>query len=52
MSGHTRVSTSDPYAVFRSLYRQHRAAELQDLRDDQRATVPAWFPRPEAPPAR
>ncbi|HVZ09191.1 MlaA family lipoprotein [Rhodopila sp.] len=37
----------DPYATFRSLYRQSRAAELETLRADDRATVPAWFPQPE-----
>jgi phospholipid-binding lipoprotein MlaA len=36
----------DPYATFRSLYRQHRAAQIQETRDDNRATVPAWFPAP------
>jgi phospholipid-binding lipoprotein MlaA len=34
----------DPYATFRSLYRQYRAAEVRKLRDDNRATVPVWFP--------
>lgn len=50
----------DPYATFRSLYRQHRRAEIEKTRDDNRATVPAWFPQPavvaqpppgEAPPS-
>ena len=36
----------DPYATFRSLYRQHRKAQIETLRNDQRSTVPAWFPRP------
>ncbi len=36
----------DPYATFRSLARQHRESEIQDTRDDDRATVPAWFARP------
>lgn len=36
----------DPYATIRSLYRQHRASQIQDVRDDNRATVPAWFPAP------
>lgn len=43
----------DPYATFRSLYRQHRAAEIEKTRNDNRATVPAWFPQPpvaQAPP--
>ena len=35
----------DPYATFRSLYRQNRAAEIAKIRDDNAATVPAWFNR-------
>lgn len=35
----------DPYATFRSLYRQHRAAQIQAARDDDRATIPIWFPQ-------
>jgi phospholipid-binding lipoprotein MlaA len=40
----------DPYATFRSLYRQSRASQLQliDQRDTQ--TVPDWFPQPAAAP--
>jgi phospholipid-binding lipoprotein MlaA len=42
----------DPYATFRSLYRQHRAAQIQETRDDNRATTPAWYPQPApTPPA-
>ena len=33
----------DPYATFRSLYRQHRASDVEATRNDNRATVPAWF---------
>lgn len=36
----------DPYATFRSLYRQHRHSQIEELRNDNRATVPDWFPRP------
>jgi phospholipid-binding lipoprotein MlaA len=36
----------DPYATFRSLYRQHRHAQIEDMRNDHRATVPVWFPQP------
>jgi phospholipid-binding lipoprotein MlaA len=36
----------DPYATFRSLYRQHRHAQIEDARNDNRATVPIWFPQP------
>ena len=39
----------DPYATFRSLYRQNRAGKLAKLRDDNRATIPIWWPRPAAP---
>ena len=35
----------DPYATFRSLYRQRRASDIQAIRDDNRATVPAWYPQ-------
>ncbi len=34
----------DPYATFRSLYRQYRTAELTKLKNDNRATIPVWFP--------
>jgi phospholipid-binding lipoprotein MlaA len=42
----------DPYATFRSLYRQHRHAQIDELRNDNRATVPAWFPQPAKAPAQ
>ncbi|MBW4022103.1 MAG: VacJ family lipoprotein [Proteobacteria bacterium] len=35
----------DPYATFRSLYRQHREAAIQAVRDDHRSTPPDWYPR-------
>ncbi len=35
----------DPYATFRSLYRQNRASEVERTREVDRATVPAWFNR-------
>jgi phospholipid-binding lipoprotein MlaA len=35
----------DPYATFRSLYRQHRRSQIEQAREDNGATVPAWFPR-------
>jgi len=40
----------DPYATFRSLYRQHRQTQIDETRNDNRATVPAWFPQPPAQP--
>ena len=33
----------DPYATFRSLYRQHREAAIEEVRNDHRATTPDWF---------
>jgi len=33
----------DPYATIRSLYRQHRSAEIQAMHDDHRMTVPDWY---------
>ena len=33
----------DPYATLRSLYRQHRAAEIEAVRSDNRMTTPDWF---------
>jgi phospholipid-binding lipoprotein MlaA len=39
----------DPYATFRSLYRQHREGQIEDLRKDKRATIPVWFPQSGAP---
>ena len=38
----------DPYATFRSLYRQHRRATIETTRDDNRATIPIWFPQQAA----
>lgn len=36
-------SALDPYATFRSLYRQNRASDIEKARNDNQATVPAWF---------
>jgi phospholipid-binding lipoprotein MlaA len=36
----------DPYATFRSLYRQHRHAQISTMQHDDRATIPVWFPQP------
>ena len=35
----------DPYATFRSLYRQHRQGDLTTLREDNLQTIPVWFPQ-------
>ena len=34
----------DPYATFRSLYRQNRASVIERTRNADRTTTPAWFP--------
>jgi len=39
----------DPYATFRSLYRQHRQGQVEETREDNRATVPIWFPQQAGP---
>lgn len=33
----------DPYATFRSLYRQNRASQIDATRTDDKATVPNWY---------
>jgi phospholipid-binding lipoprotein MlaA len=38
----------DPYATFRSLYRQNRAGKLEKLQADNRATIPIWWPQAAA----
>lgn len=43
-------SALDPYATFRSLYRQHRASEIEAARTGEPRTVPAWYPQPPAQP--
>jgi phospholipid-binding lipoprotein MlaA len=39
-----KAQALDPYATFRSLYRQHRDSQIEDARSDNRATLPVWFP--------
>jgi len=46
----------DPYATFRSLYRQNREGKLTSLRADNQATIPIWWPQEQpasasSPPA-
>ena len=48
----TKSTALDPYATFRSLYRQFRRSELDKIRQDQRATVPVWFAQPAAGTSR
>ncbi len=43
-----RRTALDPYATFRSLFRQHRAGQVEALREPEQRTIPAWFPRPDA----
>ena len=40
-----KKSALDPYATFRSLYRQNRQATIDQTRADRQTTVPAWFNR-------
>ncbi len=45
----TKRTALDPYATFRSLYRQHRQGRIDDARNDNRATIPVWFPQSVRP---
>jgi len=36
-------SALDPYATFRSLYRQHLQSEIDAARSDDRSTTPDWY---------
>ena len=40
-----KKNSLDPYAAFRSAYRQSRQSQVQEIRDDNRATTP-WFAQP------
>jgi len=39
----------DPYATFRSLYRQHRQAEIDAAKQGGEHTIPVWFDLPKQP---
>ena len=41
-----KATALDPYATFRSLYRQHRQSVIDQVRNDNTATPPDWFPHP------
>ena len=41
-----KADALDPYATFRSLYRQLRDTQTNTIRDDHRATVPDWYANP------
>ena len=44
-------SSLDPYAAYRSLYQQHRAAQVTAARTDRPATVPSWYASAEPAPS-
>jgi phospholipid-binding lipoprotein MlaA len=46
-----KKNSLDPYASFRSAYRQLRQAKVQAIRDDDRATAP-WYAQPARAPAQ
>lgn len=39
---HVKAGALDPYATFRSLYRQNTASDIEAARHDKPATPPAW----------
>ena len=39
---HVKAGALDPYATFRSLYVQHTQSQIDNARNDARATPPAW----------
>jgi phospholipid-binding lipoprotein MlaA len=41
-----KAQALDPYATFRSLYRQHRQSVIDAAKADNRVTKPDWFPAP------
>ncbi|MGH7057765.1 MAG: MlaA family lipoprotein [Acetobacteraceae bacterium] len=41
----------DPYATLRSLFRQHRAAEIKAAKVGERRTIPVWFSLPKQKPS-
>jgi phospholipid-binding lipoprotein MlaA len=40
-----KSSALDPYATFRSLYRQHEQSVIDAARADDRSTTPDWYPQ-------
>jgi len=40
-----KASALDPYATFRSLYRQHVQSEVEATKADNRSTTPDWYPQ-------
>jgi phospholipid-binding lipoprotein MlaA len=47
--GGIKKTALDPYATFRSLYRQNRASAIKATQDDNRVTKPAWYGNPPPP---
>ncbi len=45
-----RKTALDPYATYRSLFQQNRAANVEAARKDLPATIPVWFKQPAQPP--
>ena len=41
-----KAQALDPYATFRSLYRQHRQAQIDAAMHDKKWSVPDWYPQP------
>jgi phospholipid-binding lipoprotein MlaA len=41
-----KATALDPYATFRSLYRQHRESVVSQTQADTATTPPDWFPAP------
>jgi phospholipid-binding lipoprotein MlaA len=39
-----KANALDPYATFRSLYRQHVQSQIDESRNDNRLTPPDWTP--------
>ncbi len=39
---HVKAGALDPYATFRSLYVQHTQSQIDNVRNDNRATPPSW----------
>jgi phospholipid-binding lipoprotein MlaA len=47
-----KAQALDPYATIRSLSRQHRQSQIDDARNDNRASIPAWFPQAPTQPTK
>ncbi len=44
-----KATALDPYATFRSLYRQSRASQLQQIQQRDNRTWPDWYSQPSKP---